>query len=207
MNLFENLQKMKEYNNAYSDDGYFEHQMKNFKFKCKKCGKEFIDKYDYPLPIDCGAAVYCPDCNGVASIMNKIPIEESTNDKVYYPNGMIVPEGSPDMDRVLTYMYGYDRDMDNSHYTTDEKQKAVDYWIKKNEPDVYEEDLKESIDDYLSLEDFTYYLFKEIQKNYNIDVDDLQMDEDSYPEHINFNFNMLRNLLNLEIMTLGEVIQ
>lgn len=71
-------------------------------------------------------------------------LHESDN-KVYYPNGMIVPEGSPDMDRVLTYMYGYDRDMDNSHYTTDEKQKAVDYWIKKNEPDVYEKDLKESI--------------------------------------------------------------
>lgn len=122
MNLFENLQKMKEYN----EDSSFGCQIKKFKFKCRKCGKEFIDKYDYPLPIDCGAAVYCPDCNGVASIINKTPIEES-------------------------------------------------------------------IDDYISLEDFTYYLFKEIQKNYNVDIDDLQMDEDSYPERINFNFNILTN--------------
>ena len=126
MNLFENLQKMKEYNNPYGDDGYLGRQMKKFKFKCRKCGKEFIDEYDYPLPIDCGAAVYCPDCNGVASIINKTPIEES-------------------------------------------------------------------IDDYISLEDFTYYLFKEIQKNYNVDIDDLQMDEDSYPERVNFNFNILTN--------------
>ena len=77
MNLFENLQKMQE----YSDNKYPGKQMKKFKFKCRKCGKEFIDEYDYPLPIDCGAAVQCPDCLNVASIMSNEPIEESINDE------------------------------------------------------------------------------------------------------------------------------
>lgn len=51
---------------------------------------------------------------------------------IRYPNGMEVTD--VDLDTALSYMYGIDRNMDNSVYTDEEKQRAVDYWIKKTEP-------------------------------------------------------------------------
>lgn len=50
---------------------------KKFKFKCSKCGNEFVDKYDYPLPIDCNACVRCPDCDGVSRLVSKEPLDEN----------------------------------------------------------------------------------------------------------------------------------
>lgn len=62
-----------------------------------------------------------------------VNIEESL---IRYPNGMEVTD--IDLDKALDYQYGTDRDKDNSKYTDDEKQKAVDYWIKKTEPSPYD---------------------------------------------------------------------
>lgn len=69
---------------------------------------------------------------------------ESLNEAVYYPNGEIVPEDSIDMDKYLDYNFGKDRDKDNSTFTTEEKQRAVDYWFKKHEPSPYDESLTEA---------------------------------------------------------------
>lgn len=55
----------------------------------------------------------------------------ASNDAVYYPNGEVIPEDSVDMDNILDYQFGEDRDPDNSHYTTEEKQRAVDYYFRK----------------------------------------------------------------------------
>lgn len=68
---------------------------------------------------------------------------DTLNEAVYYPNGEIVPENSVDMDKFLDYNFGTDRDRDNSSFTTEEKQRAVDYWFKKHEPSPYDESLKE----------------------------------------------------------------
>ena len=55
-----------------------------------------------------------------------------SDDAVYYGNGEIVPEGSVDMDKALDYQFGTDRNPDNSTFTRDEKQRAIDYWEKKH---------------------------------------------------------------------------
>ena len=54
---------------------------------------------------------------------------------IRYPNGMEVTD--VDLDRALDYQYGTDRDMDNSKYTDEEKQRAVTYWINKTDPNPY----------------------------------------------------------------------
>lgn len=60
---------------------------------------------------------------------------------IVYPNGKEVTD--IDLDRALSYQYGTDRDMDNSKYTDDEKQRAVNYWLKKTDGfDPYEESMK-----------------------------------------------------------------
>ena len=46
-----------------------------------------------------------------------------------YPNGEKV--SSVDLDKALTYKYGEDRDKDNDSFTDEEKQKAVNYWVKE----------------------------------------------------------------------------
>ena len=56
---------------------------------------------------------------------------------IRYPNGMEVTD--IDLDRALDYQYGTDRDKDNSKYTDDEKQRAVNYWIKKTDSSPYDE--------------------------------------------------------------------
>lgn len=60
--------------------------------------------------------------------------EESLTEIVKYPNGMEVRNDSVDMDKALDYMFGTDRDPNNDSFTEDEKQRAVDYWIKKTDP-------------------------------------------------------------------------
>ena len=56
---------------------------------------------------------------------------------IRYPNGMEVTD--VDLDRALDYQYGTDRNMDNSKYTDEEKQRAVTYWINKTNPNPYNE--------------------------------------------------------------------
>lgn len=68
----------------------------------------------------------------------------SVSASVKYPNGMIVKDSSVDMARALNYMYGTDRNPDISSYTEDEKQRAVNYWIKKTDPSPY--DVEGSVD-------------------------------------------------------------
>ena len=50
---------------------------------------------------------------------------------IVYPNGREVTD--IDLDKALSYQYGTDRDMDNSKYTDDEKQRAVNYWLEKTD--------------------------------------------------------------------------
>ena len=50
---------------------------------------------------------------------------------IVYPNGREVTD--IDLDKALDYQYGTDRDMDNSKYTDDEKQRAVNYWLEKTD--------------------------------------------------------------------------
>lgn len=73
-------------------------------------------------------------------------LNEDSENSVFYPNGMEVPENSVDMDMFLDYNFGTDRDRDNSHYTTEEKQKSVDYWFKVHEPGPFEENVNETLD-------------------------------------------------------------
>ena len=56
---------------------------------------------------------------------------------IRYPNGMEVTD--VDLDAALSYMYGTDRNMDNSTYTDEEKQRAVDYWMEKTDPSPYKD--------------------------------------------------------------------
>lgn len=70
---------------------------------------------------------------------------EALLEGVKYPNGMDVPEDSVDLDKALDYQFGTDRDKDNSHYTEEEKQKAINYWIKKT--DSMHESEEEDIED------------------------------------------------------------
>lgn len=89
----------------------------------------------------------------------------ASNDEVYYPNGEVVPEDSVDMDNILDYQFGEDRDPDNSHYTTEEKQRAVDYYFRKEmkyakansdtDDKIFIEDIEDIID---GLEDNGYDL-------------------------------------------------
>lgn len=51
---------------------------------------------------------------------------------IKYPNGQ--PVSDIDLDKALDYQYGTDRDPDNSTYTDDEKQRAVNYWMDKTDP-------------------------------------------------------------------------
>lgn len=66
------------------------------------------------------------------STMRKVLLGDSEGeDKVYYPNGVECKDNSVDMDKALDYQYGTDRDKDNSKYTAEEKQRALNYWIWK----------------------------------------------------------------------------
>ena len=55
------------------------------------------------------------------------------DEKVYYPKGVECRDDSVDMDKALDYQYGTDRDKDNSTYTAEEKQRALNYWIEKTD--------------------------------------------------------------------------
>lgn len=77
---------------------------------------------------------YVNSCNSVQS-----------SDDVFYPNGSKVSD--VDLDKYLDYNFGEDRDKDNSKYTKEEKQRSVNYWFKKNEPDPYDVYGAESTED------------------------------------------------------------
>lgn len=73
-------------------------------------------------------------------------------DKVCYPNGVECKDDSVDMDKALDYQYGTDRDKDNSKYTTEEKQRALNYWIEKTDSRI-NEDEEEDVEDDIPIED------------------------------------------------------
>lgn len=54
------------------------------------------------------------------------------NESVKYPNGQ--PVTDIDLDKALDYQYGTDRDKNNSTYSDEEKQRAVNYWMDKTDP-------------------------------------------------------------------------
>lgn len=62
-------------------------------------------------------------------------VDSHKKEEVRYPNGEVCRDDSVDMDRALDYQYGTDRDPDNSHYTKDEKQRALTYYIEKHDGD------------------------------------------------------------------------
>lgn len=85
-----------------------------------------------------GRAV-CDSCGAEYEVIalgnNRVRLEPLfLSESVTYPNGVECRNDSVDMDKALDYQYGTDRDPDNSHYTEQEKQKALNYWIDKYEP-------------------------------------------------------------------------
>lgn len=64
-----------------------------------------------------------------ASVLDE---SESINESIKYPNGMSVSD--IDLDKALDYQYGTDRDKNNSTYSDEEKQRAVNYWMDKTDP-------------------------------------------------------------------------
>ena len=64
---------------------------------------------------------------------------------IKYPNGE--KASNLDIHDALNYYYGTDRDMDNNKYTDKEKQKALNYWIKKTDsPNTLKEGTKRPFD-------------------------------------------------------------
>jgi hypothetical protein len=66
---------------------------------------------------------------GSDKAMRKVQMNSSTG--ITYPNGMPVSE--IDLEKALDYNFGTDRDKDINSYTTEEKQRAVNYWVKKTD--------------------------------------------------------------------------
>ncbi len=89
------------------------------------------EEYDLPTVEDLDSPGYAYDPQKVwEQFRNKITNISSTTG-VYYPNGKEVTD--IDLDTYLDYNFGTDRDKDNSKYTTEEKQRSVDYWFKKHD--------------------------------------------------------------------------
>lgn len=65
------------------------------------------------------------------------------SESVVYPNGM--PASDIDIHDALNFNFGLDRDMNDDNYTDEEKQRSIDYWIKKI--DGMHEDL--NLDDFM----------------------------------------------------------
>lgn len=85
-----------------------------------------------------GRAV-CDSCGAEYEVIalgnNRVRLEPLfLSESVTYPNGAECHDDSVDMDKALDYQYGTDRDPDNSHYTEQEKQKALNYWMDKHDP-------------------------------------------------------------------------
>lgn len=89
------------------------------------------EEYGLPTVEDLDSSGYVYDPQKVwEQFRNKITNISSTTG-VYYPNGKEVTD--IDLDTYLDYNFGTDRDKDNSKYTTEEKQRSVDYWFKKHD--------------------------------------------------------------------------
>lgn len=89
------------------------------------------EEYGLPTVEDLDSPGYVYDPQKVwEQFRNKITNISSTTG-VYYPNGKEVTD--IDLDTYLDYNFGTDRDKDNSKYTTEEKQRSVDYWFKKHD--------------------------------------------------------------------------
>lgn len=104
-------------------------------------GTKKIDMRRIRKPSDLDKYVLDIAANIIADIKKVQGLEES----VRYPNGEEVTD--VDLDIALDYQYGTDRDPDNSKYTEEEKQKAINYWLKKTDPSPYDESLTEDTDD------------------------------------------------------------
>lgn len=81
----------------------------------------------------------CDSCGAEYEVIalgnNRVRLEPLfLSEAVTYPNGVECRDDSVDMDKALDYQYGTDRDPDNSHYTEQEKQKALNYWMDKHDP-------------------------------------------------------------------------
>ena len=89
------------------------------------------EEYGLPTVEDLDSPGYVYDPQKVwEQFRNKITNISSTTG-VYYPNGKEVTD--IDLDTYLDYNFGTDLDKDNSKYTTEEKQRSVDYWFKKHD--------------------------------------------------------------------------
>ena len=114
---------------------------------------------------------------------------ENSLTEATYPNGVEVPETSVDMDKALDYMYGEDRDSDNSHYTDEEKQKAITYWIEKTDPKP--SDVKEEVED---TQDSPYNYeqteedLRSLTQNWTVEADALKT---TYQEEYDFGLEIL----------------
>ena len=104
-------------------------------------GKKKVDMRRIKKPSDLDKYVLDIAADIIADIKKAKGLEES----VKYPNGEEVTD--IDLDTALDYQYGTDRDPDNSKYTEEEKQRAINYWLKKTDPSPYDESLTEDSDD------------------------------------------------------------
>lgn len=104
-------------------------ERKNFNFKCSSCHHEFVAEYDYPLPTDCNAAVYCPRCNGVARVTQSEPVTpqlESFGDFNITEPSSFAPNGRS--------YYSNPEDWEQKHAWTKEYLSSRGYRCKGSSP-------------------------------------------------------------------------
>lgn len=151
------------------------------------------------------------------STMRKVLLGGSEGeDKVYYPNGVECKDNSVDMDKALDYQYGTDRDKDNSKYTAEEKQRALNYWIWKADSlnkEPIEEAAEECLQQQKSInedgaEDFLNELSDTIRKDvWDVvfdDVADAIDDVDNLPDYLPMTSEEANNQLLDAVRKLAE---
>lgn len=112
--------------------------LSSLKLVDEKLWREMCDAYDSG---EYSPAYIGKDISDIL-ILEYLPRDVESCDKVSssvtYPNGVEVSD--IDLDTYLDYNFGEDRDRDNSKYTDEEKQRAVNYWFAKQ--DIYDRPLK-----------------------------------------------------------------
>lgn len=115
--------------------------------------------------------------------------DSDLTESITYPNGK--EASNIDIHKALNYMYGEDRDMNDDSYTNEEKQKAVNYWIKKTDG-MYEDLNEASYGGAFDIEDDMYFTkeelvefagdiaeeFSKLTGHMNCDVDNVYMEND-----------------------------
>ena len=153
-----------------------------------------IFKIDSELVRDDGSDDYASDCfvyvtkdeDALSSLKSMSGL---FSESVKYPNGM--PASDIDIHDALNFNFGLDRDMNDDNYTDEEKQRSIDYWIKKI--DGMHEDLNEaSYGGAFDIEDDMYFTkeelvefagdiaeeFSKLTGHMNCDVDNVYMEND-----------------------------